>query len=270
MKLYATNDVAASIRKSFETYTHILVNRGYETIKPVFFRSAKVSDLPIHVWASWEPASVSQLSRWRENGGILFDRDTYSDKAGPADVLVFVECPMTIKRLVDSAKHVEQYTVLPRPHTWRMHELAVDLRTPSDEKLRALWQHCRGARLTDLQLSEAAGIPRQHAQYMRNSFKPIEEWEIRPRLRPDFAGFVDAWEWIGSGRCASKKAVREVGHRAAIREMAKLGHITVEKFHQYPPDEPDWDKLESKRTAALSELTNMRSLIESLPDHLQS
>ncbi|KWK50418.1 hypothetical protein WT81_33420 [Burkholderia stagnalis] len=270
-KLFATNDVAASIRKAHEAYTHVLVNRGYELIRPFYFRSGRIADLPVHVWASWEQASNAQLERWRERGGILLNRDTFSDKAGPADVLAFVECPLTMQRVNRSCLHVREYAVLPRPVTWISHEHAVDLRAPSVEHLRELWQHCRGRRMTDQDLSEASSVRKADVQYLRRRFRgAVENWEIRPRLEPDFPGYVDAWAWIGTGRCASRKDVRLAGHKAAVTEMARLGHVTLEKIHHYPPDEPNWAALKARRAAALADLAAVRTLIESLPNHLEA
>ncbi|MGQ7939115.1 hypothetical protein [Paraburkholderia sp. D1E] len=270
MKLFATSDIALSIRKSHEEFTHVLVNRGYTTIKPVFFRSSTIADLPVYLWAWWDRATASQLTRWRATGGVLLDRYTYSDRAGAADVLLFVECPLTMDRLTKSVVHIAEYSVVPRPHTWRVHEQCVDLRTPPTTVLQKLWTECRGARLTDAELAEAVDLPKQHVMYMRKGLKPVEEWQIKPRLAPEFVGFMDAWKWIGAGRCANKKEVREAGHRAAVKEMARLGHIALEKYQRYPDTEPDWERLERKRAAAIADLAAVRSLVESLPDHLQA
>ncbi|KVT04473.1 hypothetical protein WT24_23540 [Burkholderia sp. MSMB1078WGS] len=64
MRYLATTDVGQSIRKAFSDYTHILVNRGYTTIKPVFFKSASIADLPVYVWAWWD----SDASPKRQGG----------------------------------------------------------------------------------------------------------------------------------------------------------------------------------------------------------
>ncbi|QVN18777.1 hypothetical protein [Burkholderia pyrrocinia] len=270
MQLYSTTDTAASIRKAFAGFTHVLVNRGYTTIKPVFFKSASIADLPVYVWAWWDRASDGQLARWRDNGGVLLDRYTYSDRAGPADVLVFVECPMTMSRLTRSYANTSEYTVIPVPHTWRVHEECIDLRTPRTDDLRAIWTACRGQRLTDEQIESKTGIPRQRVTYMRKSLKPVEEWEMRPRLAPDALGLRPAWDWLGNGRTELKKVIREGGHKAAIKEMARLGHISLTKWQVYRSNDPDWDLLKRKRDAAIADLAEVRSLVESLPDHLQA
>lgn len=270
MILYATDDVAASIRKAHEGFTHVLVNRGYTTIKPVFFRSGKIADLPVYQWAWWDKSTDGQLNRWRAAGGVLLDRYTFSDRAGANDVLVFVECPLSMIRIERSSLNTAEYTVIPRPHTWRVHEECIELRTPAAERLVTLWDICRGARLTDADLAEASGIPKQQVMYIRKSLKSVEEWEIKPRLAPEFAGFVDAWEWIGAGRTATKKDVRVFGHKAAIKEMARLGHVALERYQRYPKEEPDWQRIETKRATAIADLAAVRSLVESLPDHLRT
>lgn len=268
MNLYATTDTAASIHAAYSAFTHVLVNRGYTTIKPAFFRSSKIADLPVYVWAWWEKAAAGQLDKWRQHGGVLIDRYITSERAGSADVLLFVECPMTMARIEKSMTHIAEYGVIPRPHTWTVHEQAIDLRTPEDSRLRLLWEICCGQRITDDELAEYSGLPKQHVQYQRCSFKDVEEWEIRPRLAPEAPGLTPAWEWVGKGRTEPKKVVREAGHKAAIKEMARLGHVSLKKYHRYAADEPDWAKLEAKRQQALSDLAEVRSLVESLPDHL--
>lgn len=62
MKLYSTLDPAGSIRKAFAGFTHVHVNRGYTTIKPVYFKSKAIADLPLYVWAWWDRASDGQLA----------------------------------------------------------------------------------------------------------------------------------------------------------------------------------------------------------------
>lgn len=270
MKLYATTDVASSVRKAHQSFTHVVVNRAYTTLKPVYFRSVLIEDLPIYQWASWDSATQSQYTRWRANGGVLIDQNTYSPDPGHADVIVFVECPMNMDRIMRLMWDISEYAVIPRPHTWRVHEECFELRTPTVEKLKEIWAICAGTRMTDEQLAEAAGLPRPHLTYMRNSFKPVEEWEIKPRLKPEFAAFDGAWEWIGKGRCVAKKEVTKAGHKAAVKEMARLGHIVLAKVQRYPDETPDWEHLAVKRIRAREDLNSIRSLVESLPDHLQA
>jgi hypothetical protein len=268
LKLFATTDVAASIRAAHSAFTHVLVNRGYTTIKPVYFRSSKIADLPVYAWASWDKATESQLRKWREKGGVLIDRDKVPNGVGPADVLLFVECPLTVRRIEFSMREISEYGVIPRPHTWRVHEDAIDLRTPPAERLRALWDICRGARITDDELAEQSTLPKQVVQYQRNSFKPVEEWEIRPRIAPEAPGLLPAWEWVGKGRTETKNAVRGAGHKIALKEMARLGHVALKRFQRYPSDEPDWTRLEDKRQTATADLRQIQSLLATLPDHL--
>lgn len=268
MKLYATDDVVASIRKAYEEFTHVLVNRGYTTIKPVYFKSGKIADLPVYQWACWNPATDSQLERWRAGGGVLLDCYTTSERAGPADALVFVECPLTLARIDQSTPHIGEYTVIPRPHTWRVHEECIDLRTPSAAALEPLWRAARGSRLTDYQLAQVVNLPKTDVQYLRASLKPVEEWVMKPRLAPESAALLPAWEWIGSGRSNLRKEVRLNGHQAAVKEMARLGHIALDKFHRYKDTEPHWAGIEERHAAAKADLAQIQFLLESLPDHL--
>jgi hypothetical protein len=52
--------------------------------------------------------------------------------------------------------------------------------------------------------------------------------------------------------------------------MARFGYIGLKKIQRYPDTEPDWKVLKKKRETALSDLAAVRSLVESLPDHLST
>ncbi|QGZ54304.1 hypothetical protein [Paraburkholderia acidiphila] len=273
-KLYATNDVVASIQRAHEAFTHVLVNRSYASIRPTYFRSEKLSVEPIFSYAPWEPASLAQLERWRANGGVLIDRNSVPDKAGETDVLIFVEAPFSLARVTRATALAHEHVIIARPHVWRTHEEAIELRAPPVETLQEIWKHIRGRRMTDLELVDATGIPMSRLQYMCAGLKPGKELEMRPRLAPQAPGLLPAWEWInagdGAGCTASRKAVRLAGHKNAVRELARHGHIALTKYLAFGAEEPQWEKLASKRAAALADLAAVRALVESLPDHLEA
>ncbi|QTD88869.1 hypothetical protein [Burkholderia anthina] len=268
MKFYRTNSVVASIRQAHADFTHVHVHRAYVNARPILVRTEALKDLPIFAWASWQKEAAAQLARWRENGGVLLNRGKVTGVEGPADVMVFFECPMSRRYLEQASAAITEQVVIPVAPTWRQHELSVDLRTPSEMQLRALWEHCQGRRMTDQALADASGVPMQYVMLMRRSLAPAEEWDIRPRLAPESAALLPAWEWIGTGRVASKREVRAAGHKTALREMKRLGHIALTKYLTYPADPPDWIALAAKRRKAIEDLDQIRSLVESLPDHL--
>lgn len=271
-RLYATDDAVSSIRRAHSEFTHVLVNRNYATTRSVPFQSAKIDVEPVYTWADWEPASLTQVERWRTDGGVLLDRNWLPDKAGPTDFLLFVWCPSAMDRITRAIRVTRECVILPRPHTWRLHEEALDLHAPAVETLEKIWKLCRGQRMTDLELADATGIPVSSLQSLRPRLKPVNEWEIRPQLAPGNPALQPAWEWInvgnGVGRSASRKTARLAGHKAAIQEMVRLGHVRLTKYHAYPDAEPRWDLLERRRATALAELATVRALVDSIPDHL--
>lgn len=269
MKFYRTSSVVASIRKAHAAYTHIHVRREYVNVRPIIVKTAALSDLPVYVWAQWQKEAAGQLTRWRERGGVLLNRGRTGHTEIPADVMVFFECPLSVPALELATLGVQAEVIVPLPHTWGQHELTVDLQTPPEMTLRALWAHCRGKRMTDQELADASGIPKQHVMYMHRSLKPAEQWDIRPRLEPEDASLLPAWEWIGKSRIVTKPEVRAAGHKTALREMSRRGHIKLLKYLTYPEKEPDWERLAAKRAKAITDLDQIRSLVESLPDHLQ-
>ena len=267
MKLFTTTDVAASVRRAHEQFTHVVLNRGYTTIKPVFFMSKTIADLPIYQYASWLPETESQMTQWEANGGVLVVQDTH---LGPdTDVTVMVECPYDTKRLDMVHEHNAEYGVIPHPMAWRTHEECVDLRHPPVDLLQAIWRVCGGKQMTNAELAQETGLPVLQLQYLKNSLKPVEHWYIQKRLAPERDEFVLAWDWLEGGP-VTKQAVREAGFKAQVEEMARFGYIGLKKTHHYPDTEPDWKVLKKKRETALSDLAAVRSLVESLPDHLQT
>lgn len=265
-------DVVPSIEKAFAAFTHVLVNRSFASIRPMRFQSNKLTATPVFCFAGWEPASFAQRDRWRAEGGVLLDRNSMPDTAGPTDVLIFCEAPFSMARITRAALVAREYVVIPRPHVWRIHEEAIDVRMPPIETLREIWTRCRGHRMTELELVEATGIPKSRLQYMCAGLKPTKELEMRPLLAPEAPGLRDAWDWVnvgdGAGCTASKKEIRLAGHKAGIRALSRLGHIELTKYLTFGAEEPTWDVLARKRTAALEDLAAVRALLASLPDYL--
>jgi hypothetical protein len=270
-KLYRTSDIAASIRKAHEAFTHVTCCRSYASLRPPFFRSERLDVAPIYSYASWIPESAAQLERWRAGGGVLISRDSMPDAAGETDVMVLAECPFSMARVTRAAGVTLEHVVIPVP-IWRIHDEAIDARTPPVETLQEIWKVCRGKRMTDQDLADATGIPRSRLTYMRARLRPREEWEMRPRLAPDAAALLPAWNWLigdGVGCTAERKAVRLAGHRAAVRELARRGHVAMTKYQVYDAAEPVWQRLEDKRVQALADLAAVRALVDSLPSHLE-
>ena len=265
MKLFTTTDVAASVRRAHEDFTHVVLNRGYTTIKPVFFMSKTIADLPLYQYASWLPETAGQLQRWNGGEGVLIAQDTHLGI--PADVTVMVECPYDTDRIERVHSDNREYGVTPHPMAWRTHEECVDLRNPETDLLQAIWRVCGGKEMTNSELAQETGLPILQLQYLKNSLRPEEFWYIQKRLAPERDEFVPAWDWLEGG-AVTKKAVREAGFKAAVEEMARFGYIGLKKIQHYPATEPDWKVLKRKRETALSDLAAVRTLVESLPDHL--
>lgn len=267
MKLFSTTDVAASVRKAYEQFTHVVLNRGYTTVKPVFFMSKTIADLPLCQYASWIPETAGQMRTWSAKGGVLIGQDTHLGI--PADVTVMVECPCDTDRLNRVHAANAEYGVIPHPKAWRTHEECLDLRHPPPDLLEAIWRICGGKEMTNAELAGETGLPVHQLQYVKNALKPVEYWYIQKRLAPERDEFVPAWDWLEGGP-VTKQAVREAGFKAQVEEMARFGYIGLKKIQSYPAPEPDWKVLKKKRETALSDLAAVRSLVESLPDHLQT
>src|SRR5260370_39772704 len=98
MKLFATDDISASVHKAHADFTHVVLNRGYTLIKPVYFKTVLLNDLPAYQYASWLPTD-SKLTGWRDNGGALREQNTRPKLGVRApDVTCDVGCPHNVER----------------------------------------------------------------------------------------------------------------------------------------------------------------------------
>jgi hypothetical protein len=267
MKLYSTTDIAVSLRKASEAFTHVVFNRGHTMAKYVPFDTSTIPDLPVYQYKVNIPESHSQLVRWRERGGILITLDTHVSVEGGQDVTVMIECPYNMQRLEKCNEANAEYGVIPNPMTWTAYDEEIDLRHPQVNYLQDLWFHCGGRQMTNSELAESSGWPVRQVQSMKNVLKPDEHWYIQKRLAPEREEFIPAWDWLESG-CMPKSAVTNAGFRPQVEEMARFGYIGLKRLQHYPSETPNWRKLQKDRDAALKSLSDVRSLVDSLPDHL--
>ena len=267
MKLYSTTDIAASVKKAYEQFTHVVLNRGYTILKPVYFDTNKLAGLNCMQYASWIDASKPQLARWRNLGGILIEQDTHPKEDFPADVTVMVECPYDMDRLKKCNWRNNEYGVIPNPVSWSTHEECINLRFPTSDLLREIWTVAGGQPFTNGELATETGIPVSQLQYIKNALHPVEHWYIQKRLAPEREEMLPAWEWLEAGTVPKWK-INESGHKSMIEELGKFGYINLKRYQHYPQEEPDWQTVDRKRERALSDLSAVRSLVATLPDHL--
>ena len=265
MKLYATDDISASVHKAHDEFTHVVLNRGYTLIKPVFFKTALLEDLPVFQYASWIPETQNQFATWADKGGVLVVQDTHLGMG--SDATVMVECPYTLDRMDRVMASTVAYGVIPRPVSWATHEECIDLRYPVEDLLQEIWTKAAGQQMTNGELARETGIAAHHLQYMKNALKPVEIWAVHKRLAPERDEFVQAYDWLENGELF-KKEIIDSGYKSQIEEMARFGYIQLKKMNRYESEEPDWRKLRKKREDALNDLAAVRLLVESLPCQL--
>lgn len=269
MKLFTTRDVSASVHLAYDQFTHVVLNRGYTLIRPVHFRTSLLDDLPVYQYASWIPASRGQLAAWLAagEGGVLVEQDPYPAHEHTCDVTVSAECPYAMQRIEACNARNAAYGVIPHPGSWKTHEDCVDLRFPPPELMQAVWRVCAGQSVTNAELAEATGLPVPELQYLKNALKPVEYWHVQKRLAPERDFFVPAWDWVKDG-AMPKNEVTKAGFKAQLEEMARFGYIALKKRNHYPAETPDWEAMQQRRATALNDLAAVRTLVDSLPDHL--
>jgi hypothetical protein len=292
-KVFSTDNVALSVIAAHEQFTHIVVNRSYQLMNPVYFKSGLIAHLPVFIYADWDKASLGQLAKWREQGGVLIDRSSSSYGIGDHDALIHVECPSAVRTLDWSRIHTEQQTVVFKPPSWRSHFETLELKIPSVESCRKIWnvlrdiperasaaaisKHPDSLRvMTDSELCTASGLSAQHVMYMRHTLRPHEVWSVKLRIKPEDAALVQAWndiealEIVNGVRQFVKLGQPLQPWRRAVKEMARQGHISLTRMHVYPVKEPNFDKIQKLHDTAFIDLQEIQRYVEALPAHLST
>jgi len=292
-KVFSTDNVAMSVINAHQQFTHVVVNRSYQIMNPVYFKSGLIAHLPVFIYADWDKASLGQLAKWREQGGVLIDRSSSSYGIGDHDALIHVECPSAVRTLDWSRIHTEQQTVVFKPPSWRSHFETLELKIPSVESCRKIWdvlrdiperasaaaisKHPDSLRvMTDSELCTASGLSAQHIMYMRHTLRPHEVWSVKLRIRPEDAALTQAWDLIEQVEAVN--GVRQfvkLGQplqpwRRAVKEMARQGHISLTRLHVYPVEEPNFDKIQKLHDTAFIDLQEVQRYVEALPAHLST
>jgi len=288
-EIFSTTDISASVHKAHKTYTHVLVNRSYTTIKPVFFKSELIADLPVHFYAPWDRGTIGSRNKWQKNGGVLVDQGTISKDTGERDALIFVECPLSVDRLNKSFDGTEKQVIIFMPPSWNTHEWAADKWNPSADTVRQTRAFLREVPdrakvaavtkypdslfiMTDSELATAAGIPLPQIVFARRVLKPKEVWSIRAHLEPTEPVLKEAWdaimahELVDGARLVTRLELSGAWKRP-VKMMAKEGYISATKLQVFPTTEPDYDRLQENHDKAIADLEEMKELMKGLPNH---
>lgn len=282
MKVFSTADLEASIRKAHADFTHVILDRTYSSLRPVFFRTGNLVDLPIHMWADWL-GQDQQMRNWQKQGGVLICQGSQPQAAGPNDVMLFVEVPFTMASLKQCTSATVEYAVLPHVN-WRTYEQALNVYFPPEEQAyalqKALWKFgssdhpaldllgltC-GYVCMDLELGDAVGLPHTQVQYMLRAFKPRTVYQIGKRLAPENAALREVYD---KAEGIMRKEALTLQERKALKEMDRLGHLRLTKYRVFPNRLLNMKRHLKKREQAFRDLAEVRSLVESAPDHLQT
>lgn len=280
MKTFSTPDLEASVRRAHADFTHVAVDRTYSSLKPSFMRTGNLVDLPIYLWAPWLNRDTPK-QRWQKEGGVLICQGGV-ETIEANDVLLFAECPFSLDVLRYKTANTVEYVVLPIPN-WRVYEEAIDIKHPPAEEAerlqRALWKFgtCEHPALThlgqrsgyvcmDTELAEEMRLPHTRLQYMYGSFKPVTVYQVQKRLAPE-GPLAEVYSQVPE---IIEKKLLTLDQRKALKEMDRLGHIRLTKYRVFPNRLLNLKRHTRNRERALTDLAAIRSLVESLPGHLQT
>jgi hypothetical protein len=287
---FATSNIALSVMEAHEHFTHVVLNRSYRIINPVYFKTGLIAHLPVYIYANWDKGTYSQLEKWREKGGVLIDRSANSHDVGPHDVLIHVECPLGMWSLDWSRMHAQQQSIIAKPQSWKTHFDAIELTTPSADACRRLREALREVPeraamaavskhpdsllvATDSEVAAATGFLPQHVMYMRHVLRPQELWSVKLRIKPEDAALVRSWdemealEAVNGARNFVKLGGPGQPWKRSIKEMARQGHISLTRLHVYPTDEVNYARIQKEHDIAYVNLQEIQRYVEGLPPH---
>ena len=293
-EVFRTRDPVASIKKAYEDYTHVVAHRAYQTLRPVFFRSAEIRELPIFVYQHWQSVCAVQARKWRADGGVILDLG-FVEGIGPRDVTVAVEMPMTLYRLEEFIAQSTEQVVIDWPVSWQAHEHAISTKTPTAATAKRVYEKLKEMRaesaevaavtrhpeskmiVTGELLALATGMPLIDILFLRNAMGADDVYCARTHIAPDAPKLRAVWDaleqiepgWTGQ-RVFTKLLDSVTGWRKALKEMARLGNITLHAYHVYPEEEPPYAKLQRENADARANLQAVQRLLESAPWHLPS
>jgi hypothetical protein len=291
--VFSTSNTALSVMAAHEQFTHIVLNRSYHIINPVYFKTGLIAHLPVFLFANWDRGTFSQLAKWRDKGGVLIDRSATSHDVGDNDVLIHAECPLSMRSLDWSRINTQQQVIINKPISWKMHFDALDLIAPGAETCRriraALHEVPERAGVaaasrypesllvtTDSEIAATAAILPQHVMYMRRMLKPQEVWSVKLRIKPEDAGLVQSWDEIealdvvNGARNFTKIGAIGQPWKRSIKEMARQGNIGLTRFHVYPTGEINFNKIQREHDLAYINLQEIQRFVEGLPVHPQA
>ena len=291
VKLFTTPDVAESVHKLYESYTHVILNRSYALITPVFFKSETLNDLPIFIYAPWTKATIASRDKWLEKGGVLMDRGTHSGPTGQRDAVVLVETPVSEEELNKHLDGTEKEVVMLKPASWGTHDRAIATRFPHPDKIResrkyfvekpdraaigSVTYHV-GSKFvyTDAEMAILINEPVHRLPFLRRWLKSKEVWVVKCRLPPTEPAQIPVYEEMKSlptvkGVCMFTSLI-SYAWRRPVKDMARAGNISVTRYHVYPVEEPRYYLIERAYDKAHSGLAAMKELVEGLPCHLSS
>lgn len=291
--IYQTQDTVASVRRAYQEFTHVVVNRSYHIIKPVMMRTGQLSDLPVFIYQPWKAGWERQVETWRAKGGVMVDASDNGVPIGRRDVTVIAEAPLNMRRLQAIQDVTDEYVVVNRPVSWKTHETAVDLYAPDVATLKAFRKavkaipaglNARGIAAvsrypespfvcTDLEVAAALDLPVIDVATLRKSLNCQEVWSVALRLPPDAPALLGVWKQLETLPGTQKVFTLLEGPRSwrrALKEMERLGHIGLRRYYVYAHFEPNYKRLAEVHKTAQADFKAVRKLLAKAPEHLPS
>jgi hypothetical protein len=248
MKLFVTDDLAAACREAHTAFTHNVVADMTWSIAPRLFDTAPIADMVTALYAPWH-GELGQVQKWQAKGGVMLWRNKNVYPAGQ-DVLLVVEPPATRERLSKLAHATREYVVVQKP-IWSSMLKTVELHHPSAEEARRIFEHCKGRKVYIDDAAHELDIPVHYLSRMWTQVSYKSFTEAVPRMMPDTAEGREWWPKLD-------KAPKHM-----LRAWAKSKNLVLKRGAFFTNNEPYYDRIESKRRYALSDLEELRSLLES-------
>ena len=247
-------------------HTHVVVRMFHHNQNPIRIRLNLVKSARFYIYRPWVKASIPQVAKWVEHGGILLDYSTVASQryeVGPNNAFFFYEAPHTLYDLEGETRNTEIECVVFDPPSWDAHIDHIMQKHPEPDIIRGFITHLGSLPpasdrvvsylmvneikhddvilVPDSVFKKALGMSAKEVLTSRKfhysyNHSYSELYEIAMNLHPNHPRYVGMWDHLESRRIEGDN--RLIIHKRflkaysaewnkILKEMQKLGFISV-------------------------------------------
>ncbi len=298
---YKTNNPIEATIAAHREFSHVILNRGYHTLTPVYVSTKKLNDYPIFMHVPWKNNYNKSIGVWQEKGGIMINSGESSKGFGKFDSVIFIECPIYQRRIEESAEFAQEEVIISYPVSWFSHQKTVSTYNPHPKELikilRAINQQegreyiAKASRypnskqvVTDEEISYLAKIGENEVALLKKKLKPKfqEIWEVKLLFKPEQTEMLYMWNKIKNMETSRIPETNtyllerwKMSHenplytwKRVIKNMGKLGHISLKIYNVFPEERDCYiEELYNDHLKEIASFKEIQKFVEALPEY---